>query len=105
MGIVDKIVRDPAMLEDFLTELKSVSGRIIAMRKALYDELVALKVPGDWTHITSQIGMFSYTGLNADQCTKLISKWHVYLLKNGRISMAGINSKNVKWLARGIADV
>lgn len=64
-----------------------------------------LKVKGNWTHIISQIGMFSYTGLNVLQCETLIKDHHIYLLKNGRISMAGINSKNVKRFSQAIAEV
>jgi len=48
--------------------------------------------------------MFSYTGLNQKQCEVLINKWHIYLIKNGRISMAGITSKNVAYLANAIKD-
>lgn len=48
--------------------------------------------------------MFSYTGLTPEQCTILIEKHHVYLLKNGRISMCGITTKNVDHLARSILD-
>ena len=48
-----------------------MSGRIIKMRKVLYDALVSLNTPGDWTHITSQIGMFSFTGLTPAQCKVL----------------------------------
>lgn len=85
--------------------MKAVSARIQNMRKALYDELLARKTPGDWTHITKQIGMFAYTGLTPGQCEALIKKWHVYLLKNGRISLAGITTKNVGHLADGMNDV
>ena len=46
--------------------------------------------------------MFSYTGLSTKQCEILINKYHVYLLKSGRISMAGINEKNVRYLAKSI---
>ena len=40
-------------------------------------------------HITSQIGMFAYTGLSKEQCTMLTDKYHIYCTKNGRFSMAG----------------
>lgn len=43
--------------------------------------------------------MFSFTGLSVKQCEVLIEKYHIYLLKSGRISMAGINEKNIKYLA------
>ncbi len=45
-----------------------MSVRIQDMRKELLDELVRLGTPGSWTHITSQIGMFSFTGLSPAQC-------------------------------------
>lgn len=72
------------------------------MRKALRNELESLNTPGTWNHITDQIGMFSYTGLTTKQCEILIDKFHIYLLKSGRISMAGVNAKNVKYLATSI---
>jgi len=103
--IVDRICRQPELYKEFLGEMKAVSDRIKNMRKVLFDELISRKTPGDWTHITNQIGMFSYTGLTPGQCEVLIKKWHVYLLKNGRISMAGITTKNVAHLAEGMDDV
>lgn len=49
--------------------------------------------------------MFSYTGLNENQVVQcLIQKHHIHLVKNGRISMAGINSKNVNYVAEAIRD-
>lgn len=72
------------------------------MRKSLRSELESLGTPGTWNHITDQIGMFSYTGLSTKQCEILIEKFHIYLLKSGRISMAGVNANNVKYLAQAI---
>lgn len=103
--IVTRILEDPALRRQWESELSQVSQRIITMRGRLVEELRKLNVPGDWSHITQQIGMFSYTGLTTSQCQKLISKWHCYLLTNGRISMAGINSSNVAYLATAIHDV
>ena len=72
----------------------------------------------DWSHITSQIGrallicvsltlpgMFCYSGLTADQVQKLKEKHHVYLTKDGRISMAGVTTGNVGYIANAIVDV
>lgn len=67
-------------------------------------EIEALNVPGNWNIITDQIGMFSYTGLTPQQVDVMIAKHHIYLLKNGRISMAGVNTKNVAYIASAIAD-
>ena len=46
--------------------IQTMSQRIIQMRTALRSKLEELKAPGDWSHITSQIGMFSYTGLSGN---------------------------------------
>lgn len=72
------------------------------MRALLRSNLEQLQTPGTWNHITDQIGMFSYTGLSEKVCEILISKYHIYLLKSGRISVAGVNTKNVKYLAQSI---
>jgi len=101
--IVNTILSDPELTAEWREELSGMSGRIIQMRRLLFDELKRLGTPGDWTHITSQIGMFSYTGLNKTQCQELLSK-HIYLLLNGRISMTGINTSNVKYLAQSIHE-
>ncbi len=48
--------------------------------------------------------MFTYTGLNEKQCEHLINKHHIYLVKNGRISMPGLNSNNVEYMATCMKD-
>merc|ERR1712039_1043754 len=103
--IVKTVMNDPALYQEWKDELKAMSHRIQDMRAALYDELVALKTPGSWTHITSQIGMFSFTGLSVAQCNAMVDKHFIFMLSNGRISMAGVTSSNVKYLAQAIDDV
>jgi len=82
-----------------------MANRIKAMRQALFDGLTQLKTPGTWGHILAQIGMFTYTGLTEKQCDALSNKHHIYLTKNGRISIAGLNSRNVQYVAKAIDDV
>lgn len=60
--LVETILSTPDLYSLWLTEVKKMADRIIAMRARLYDLLVELKTPGEWGHIKSQIGMFSYTG-------------------------------------------
>lgn len=98
------ILNDPALAASWKEELTQVSHRILAMRHKLVEELGAIETPGDWSHIVKQIGMFSYTGLTKPQCEVMIDKWHCYLVKNGRISMAGVNTHNVAYIARAIKD-
>lgn len=82
-----------------------MADRIITMRAALKDNLEKLGSKHDWSHITSQIGMFAYTGLTADEMTKLAQEFSVYATKDGRISVAGITSENVGRLAEAIFKV
>lgn len=61
------VIDDPQLFQEWKQELVEMSARIQNMRKLLYEALVSRKTPGDWSHITKQIGMFSFTGLNAKQ--------------------------------------
>ncbi|KAJ6261236.1 hypothetical protein Dda_3904 [Drechslerella dactyloides] len=103
--IASTVLNDPTLFKEWEDDLCTMSGRIITMRKALFDKLVELKTPGTWTHITSQIGMFSFTGLSEPQVKKLRDEYHIYMTKNGRISMAGLNTRNVEYVATAIDKV
>jgi len=104
-NIVKIVLSNPELEQEWRNELLAMSVRIQDMRKELFDELARLETPGTWTHITSQIGMFSFTGLSPAQCKSMVEKHHVYMLGNGRISMAGVTTKNVKYMAQAIDDV
>lgn len=75
------------------------------MRNALRAALEKSGVKGDWSHITKQIGMFSFTGLTEKQVEQMIKKHSIYMTKDGRISVCGINTKNVEYIALAIKDV
>lgn len=102
MRIVTKVLSSKVLYSNWLDELKIVAGRIIEMRKLLRQELEKINTPGKWDNITNQIGMFSYTGLSETQSERMINDHHVYMLKNGRISMSGVTTKNVKAIAEAI---
>ena len=98
-----QVLNNKQNFAEWETELRDVvAKRIIDMRHLLRQTLEKIGAPGKWNHITEQIGMFSYTGLSEKVCEVLINKYHIYLLKSGRISLAGINEKNVKYLAESI---
>jgi len=103
--IASIILNDPALFAEWQENLRTMSGRIIEMRKALRSKLEELGTPGQWNHITDQIGMFSFTGLTEAQVAKLRTDFHVYMTKNGRISMAGLNSRNIDYFARAVDQV
>lgn len=82
-----------------------MADRIITMRALLKENLEQLGSKHDWSHITNQIGMFAYTGLTSAQMDTLAKEHSVYATKDGRISVAGITSGNVKRLAESIYKV
>jgi len=103
--IASLCLNDPTLFAQWEDDLRTMSGRIMQMRTALRSSLEALGIPGTWKHITEQIGMFSFTGLNEKQVQKLREEAHIYMTKNGRISMAGLNSNNVDYVAEAICKV
>lgn len=103
--IAHQVMTNPTLNKLWLEEVEGMANRIHSMRVALTSHLKDLGSTHDWTHITNQIGMFAFTGLNADHCSKLTNDHHIYLTKNGRISIAGLNSTNVRYVAEGIHDV
>jgi len=99
--IVERVLGNIELKNKWLENVKMVSHRIIDMRIKLKENLVKIgcKPPGQcktWEHITTQIGMFSFTGLTEQSCNTMMDKHHVFLLKNGRISMCGLTTHNIE---------
>lgn len=103
--IASTVLNDKALFEEWKENLRTMSGRIITMREALHSKLLELGTPGNWDHIKNQIGMFSFTGLTEAQVLKLRGEFHVYMTKNGRISMAGLNTSNVDYFAKAVDKI
>ncbi|KAK0054005.1 aspartate aminotransferase cytoplasmic [Biomphalaria pfeifferi] len=97
--IVTTVLNNTAFFEEWKGQILTMANRIKKMRQELLDNLKKLGTPGNWDHITKQIGMFSYTGLTEKQVEYLKSK-SIYLLSSGRISMCGLTSKNVAYVAK-----
>ncbi|KAJ1468421.1 pyridoxal phosphate-dependent transferase, partial [Baffinella frigidus] len=92
-----------AVLDDPILNKQWVSGPLdLAMRDLLKDGLVKAGSTKNWDHVTAQIGMFTFSGMTPEQ---LRQEYHIYLTKNGRISMAGVTSKNVTYLAEAMHTV
>ncbi|WZY90110.1 hypothetical protein YC2023_046845 [Brassica napus] len=103
--IVSTILGDPALKGLWLKEVKVMADRIIGMRTALRESLEKLGSPLSWEHVTKQIGMFCYSGMTPEQVDRLTSEYHIYMTRNGRISMAGVTTGNVGYLANAIHEV
>lgn len=103
--IVDTILSRPELKKLWFEEIQVMANRIASMRQALVDNLKKAGSPHDWSHITQQRGMFAYTGLKKDQVLELAEKYHIYLVHSGRISIAGLNTKNVEYVAKAFDEV
>mmetsp|Transcript_9984 Transcript_9984/g.32554 ORF Transcript_9984/g.32554 Transcript_9984/m.32554 type:complete len:289 (+) Transcript_9984:1389-2255(+) len=102
--LVATILDDPKLEASWRQSLTVMADRIRSTRSLLRTKLEErTKTP--WNHVTDQIGMFSFTGLEKDHVRSLREKHHIYILDNGRVSMAGVNNHNVDKLADAIADV
>ncbi|KAI8067836.1 aspartate aminotransferase [Gongronella butleri] len=104
--LVNTVLNTPELKQQWLDEVKLMADRIITMRTKLRNHLeVDFGSKKNWEHITNQIGMFCFSGMTPEQVGKIKSDWHVYLTNDGRISMAGVASSNVKYLAEAIHNV
>ena len=103
--IVQTVLGDPKLKAQWYEECAGMAKRIISMRAALVENLKKAGSTRDWSHITSQIGMFAYTGLTKPQVERCIKEFHIYLTMNGRISIAGLNTHNVEYVAKAFHEV
>jgi aromatic-amino-acid transaminase len=104
-GIVACVLTDAKLRPQWQGEVAAMRERILEMRKSLHAVLSA-KLPGrDFAYFLSQRGMFSYTGLSAAQVDRLRDEHAVYLVRSGRMCVAGLSTKNVERTAAAFAAV
>ena len=104
-AVVAAVLNNPELRALWEKELGEMRVRIKAMRQKLVDGLKAAGVKQDMGFITSQIGMFSYSGLSKDQMVRLRSEFGVYGTDTGRMCVAALNSKNIDYVCKAIATV
>lgn len=104
-AVVAAVLNTPELRALWEKELGEMRVRIKAMRQKLVDGLKAAGVQQDMSFITTQIGMFSYSGLSKDQMVRLRSEFGVYGTDTGRMCVAALNSKNIDYVCKAIAAV
>jgi aromatic-amino-acid transaminase len=103
--LVATVLTTPALRAMWEAELGGMRERIKAMRAALVQQMQAAGVQGDLGYITTQKGMFSYSGLSPTQMLRLRSEFGVYGLESGRICVAALNGGNLERVSRALAQV
>ena len=104
-AVVAAVLSNPELRQTWELELKNMRERIRAMRLSLVDKLKAQGTKQDFSFIVAQRGMFSYTGLSAEQVARLQSEYAIYAVNTGRICLAALNTHNIDYVAKAIAEV
>ncbi|MDD0824878.1 aspartate/tyrosine/aromatic aminotransferase [Mannheimia sp. AT1] len=96
---------DPTLKAQWIEELDEMRNRIKAMRTQLVQLLKEKGATQDFSFITEQNGMFSFSGLSPEQVDRLKDEFAIYAVRSGRINVAGITSENIERLADAIVKV
>jgi aromatic-amino-acid transaminase len=104
-SVVASVLNTPELRALWEKELGDMRTRIKQMRTAMVEKLKAAGVKEDMSFITTQIGMFSYSGLSKDQMVRLRNEFGVYGTDTGRMCVAALNSKNIDYVCQAIAKV
>ena len=104
-AIVAAVLASPELRQMWEAELVVMRERIKTMRSSLADKLKAKGVAQDFSFVIKQRGMFSYTGLSAEQVARMQSEFGVYAVNTGRVCIAALNTKNIDYVTEAIAAV
>jgi aromatic-amino-acid transaminase len=103
--IVAHVLGDADLRAMWQGELAVMRQRMVGVRQALHARLSVLRPERDFGYLLSQRGMFSYTGLSAAQVDRLRDEHAVYLIRSGRMCVAGLTQANVDRVAQALASV
>ncbi len=101
--VVTTILEDPGLTADWRQELQTMRDRIVTMRAALVKGLAARGIEQDFSYITSQRGMFSFSGLDDGTVQWLRENRSVYVVGGGRINVAGLTRTNIDYVCDAVA--
>ena len=103
--LVNEVLNNAELTAQWENELKQMRERIIEMRQLLEAKLNIELPTHDFSYLIKQQGMFSYTGLTGEQVDILKDKYGIYLVRSGRMCAAGLNHKNIDYVAKSFAEV
>lgn len=104
-AIVTTVLSDPELRAQWEAEVSEMRDRINTMRHLFVETLNEKGVQRDFSFIANQRGMFSFSGLNADQVKALRDEYAIYVVGGGRINVAGMTSENMDYLCSAIAEI
>ncbi len=101
-AIVDRVLSQPELRQDWMTELTHMAQRINGLRTLLADKLSAA-TDTDFGWIKQQRGMFSRLPLSPEQVAKVRDQHHIYMTPDARINVAGVSPSTIDYLATSLA--
>ena len=104
-AIVTTILNDAELYKQWVEEVAEMRNRIQEMRDLFVATLKEKGVKGDFSFISRQLGMFSFSGLTVEQVNRLKEEFAVYIVGSGRISVAGMTKNNMQPLCDALAKV
>jgi len=104
-AVVATVLNSPELRAMWEQELGEMRDRIKLMRNTLVTKLAEAGAKRDFGFVNAQRGMFSYSGLSADQVERLKTEFGIYAVSTGRICVAALNSKNIDVVAKAISSV
>ncbi len=104
-ALVEIVLSDPALKEEWLAELNFMRERINGLRSLFVAKLKDAGVDQDFSFIEREKGMFSFLGLSPEQVQRLIDEHSIYMVKSSRINVPGISESNIDYLVESIAKV
>ena len=104
-AVVAAVLGSPELRQMWEAELVVMRERIKTMRSSLVEKLKAKGVAQDFSFVIKQRGMFSYTGLSAEQVARMQNEFGVYAVNTGRICVAALNTKNIDYVVKAVAAV
>ena len=104
-AIVERVLSDDALTADWTSELDGLRERIQRLRESFVEMMTERLPEADFSHIAKQRGMFSYSGISSEHVDLLKREYGIYLLRSGRVNIAGLNQSNLDYVCNAIASI
>ena len=98
------VLEDAELRDLWLQELDAMRQRIAGNRQLLVDGLAKRNTGCDFSFIVRQKGMFSFSGLSDAQVDFLREQKAIYMVKGGRINVAGLMVESLDYVCDSIAE-
>nr|WP_298414806.1 amino acid aminotransferase [uncultured Halomonas sp.] len=104
-AIICEILASAELAAVWRDELTEMRDRINGLRRDFVEALKPYGLDSNFAHVAEQRGMFSYTGLTANQVDRLRDEYGIYMVRSGRANVAGLASENLPYVTKAIAAV